>query len=90
MILLEEVCPYQNAYEFLLFDENDELNISEAEAKLSVFLIDAIDERLQPMILVLIHSAQREIDPEELKKAILQEIVLPTHFKDHKYKVVKE
>ncbi|MDO4710544.1 MAG: hypothetical protein Q4A75_01105 [Peptostreptococcaceae bacterium] len=89
MILLEEVSPYQNAYEFLVFEENDELDIGEAKARLSVFLIGSIDERLQPLLLILVHSVLQDFDPEEIRSAVIREIVFPVHFQNYSCKVVK-
>lgn len=91
MILLESVSAYKNTYEFDLFEESDELDFSEAKAKIFVFFVPSVNDRLPSLLLILVkEQGEYPISDEELQAEIFREIIIPEEFKNHIIKVVRE
>lgn len=91
MILLDTLSKYENSYEFLLFDDAYELNFSDAVAKISVYIINSIDEQIKPIILIVVDKIKEfDISDSQIIRLFSQEVVLENNLDCYTIRIIKE
>lgn len=76
MILLEIPSAYQNGYEFLLFEQDSEINLSSPLAEISVYRMDSIFEKILPRLLVCVKKkASFDLNEREIEKMLERELL---------------
>lgn len=76
MILLEIPSAYQNAYDFLLFEQDSEINLSNPLAEISVYRMDSIFEKILPRLLVCVKKkVSFDLNEREIEKMLERELL---------------
>ena len=90
MILLEEVSRYEGSYEFRIFEEEYEIDLSDRLATVFVYLVRSVDNRIPNLVLLEIEKTDRTPDDTLLVDKVIEEIAFPEEWGNYSVKVLKE
>lgn len=79
MILLEMPSAYSSAYQFLLFNQDEEIHLSNRLASISVYRIDSSFEKILPRLLVCVEkNVSIDLNEQEIIKMLERELLFQT------------